>query len=170
MNLKKYIIDIPDFPQQGIIFKDITPLLNNATAFKTVIDKMVAYAHEVGATVILAPEARGFLFGPAVSYAANLRFIPVRKPDKLPRATVKAEYALEYGTNTLEIHEGDLQPNDKVLIIDDVLATGGTAKAICELVTDQQAQVVGMMFLINLTFLNGNDQLKDYPHRTIIEY
>ncbi|WP_342255712.1 adenine phosphoribosyltransferase [Spiroplasma endosymbiont of Poecilobothrus nobilitatus] len=124
MDLKNFIVDIPNYPEHGVIFRDITPLLNNALAFKTVIKQLAAYAVAQKATVIIAPEAHCFLFGPGrgpVSYATNLWFIPVRKAGKLPRAVIDVKYSYEYAANQLEIHTGDLQPNDLVLIVDDVL-------------------------------------------------
>lgn len=170
MDLKKFIVDIPNFPEPGVIFRDITPLLNNALAFKTVIKQLAAYAVVQKATVIIAPEARGFLFGPAVSYATNLRFIPVRKAGKLPRAVIDVKYSYEYAANQLEIHAGDLQSNDRVLIVDDVLASGGTARAMCQLVKQEQATIAGLVFVIDLTYLNGKKDLGSYPIKTLIEY
>ncbi|WP_425377869.1 adenine phosphoribosyltransferase [Spiroplasma endosymbiont of Polydrusus pterygomalis] len=170
MDLKKFIVDIPNYPEPGVIFRDITPLLNNAAAFKTVIDQLAAYALAQKATVIIAPEARGFLFGPAVSYAINLRFIPVRKAGKLPRQVINVKYSYEYSANQLEIHAGDLQPNDRVLIVDDVLASGGTARAMYQLVTQEKAIVVGLAFVIDLTYLNGKKGLVSYPIKTLIEF
>ncbi|WHQ36484.1 adenine phosphoribosyltransferase [Spiroplasma sp. SV19] len=170
MELKNFIVDIPNYPEPGVIFRDITPILNNPVAFKTIVDQLAAYALAQQATVIIAPEARGFLFGPAVSYAANLRFIPVRKAGKLPRQVVSVKYSYEYATNQLEMHVEDLQPNDRVLIVDDVLATGGTVQAICDLVKTQQATIVGLAFVVDLTYLNGKKDLASYPIKTLIEY
>ncbi|ELL44614.1 MULTISPECIES: adenine phosphoribosyltransferase [Spiroplasma] len=170
MDLKKFIVDIPNYPERGVIFRDITPLLNNALAFTTVINQLAAYAVAQKATVIIAPEARGFLFGPAVSYATNLRFIPVRKVGKLPRPVINVKYSYEYAENQLEIHAGDLQPSDRVLIVDDVLASGGTARAMCQLVNQEQATVAGLAFVIDLTYLNGKKDLDSYPIKTLIEY
>ncbi|WP_425379457.1 adenine phosphoribosyltransferase [Spiroplasma endosymbiont of Stenodema calcarata] len=170
MELKNLIIDIPNYPEQGVVFRDITPILNNPSAFKTVVDQLAAYAIMQKATVIVAPEARGFLFGPAVSYAANLRFVPVRKVGKLPRQVVREKYSYEYATNELEMHLDDLKPNDQILIVDDVLATGGTVQAICNLVKKVQATVVGLAFVVDLTYLNGKKDLGSYPIKTLIEY
>ncbi|MBH8622623.1 MULTISPECIES: adenine phosphoribosyltransferase [Spiroplasma] len=170
MELKNFIVDIPNYPEPGVIFRDITPILNNPSAFKMVVDQLAAYAIAQQATVIIAPEARGFLFGPAVSYVTNLRFVPVRKPGKLPRQVISAKYSYEYATNQLEMHVEDLKPHDRVLIVDDVLATGGTAQAICELVKKQQAMIVGLAFVVDLTYLNGKKDLTAYPIKTLIEY
>ncbi len=170
MELKNFIVDIPNYPKPGVIFRDITPILNNPPVFKMVIDQLAAYAITQQATVIIAPEARGFLFGPAVSYAANLRFVPVRKPGKLPRQVVSAKYSYEYATNQLEMHVEDLKQNDRVLIVDDVLATGGTAQAICQLVQNKQATIVGLAFVVDLTYLNCKKDLGGYPIKTLIEY
>ncbi|WP_424525785.1 adenine phosphoribosyltransferase [Spiroplasma endosymbiont of Glossina fuscipes fuscipes] len=163
MELKNFIVDIPNYPKPGVIFRDITPILNNPPVFKMVVDQLAAYAITQQATVIIAPEARGFLFGPTVSYAANLRFVPVRKLGKLPRQVVSAKYSYEYATNQLEMHVEDLKQNDRVLIVDDVLATGGTAQAICQLVQNKQATIVGLAFVVDLTYLNGKKDLGGYP-------
>ncbi len=170
MDLKKYVYDIPNFPKEGILFRDITPLLNNGEAYSYVIDLMVNYAKKVGATKIAAPEARGFLFGCAVASKLNLPFVPVRKPGKLPRETIEVEYDLEYGTNTICIHKDAINENDKVLIVDDLLATGGTALAGAHLCERLGAKVVGMAFVIDLKDLNGRKLLKDYDVYSLLEY
>ena len=170
MDLKKYIYDIPDFPTKGILFRDITPLLNNGEAFKYAVSKMVEYAKKVGATKIVAPEARGFLFGTAVAYELSLPFVPVRKPGKLPREIISEEYALEYGTNTISIHKDAINENDKVLVVDDLLATGGTVNAACKLVERSKGKVVGMIFAIELVDLNGRELLKKYEVESLLTY
>ena len=134
MNLKDYIVDVPNYPKEGIIFKDITPLLNNQEAFNYAIDEISNFANSVGATVVLGPESRGFIFGCPVACELNLGFVPIRKPGKLPRETIEEKYDLEYGSNTLCIHSDAIKPNDKVVIIDDLLATGGTLEAAVKLV------------------------------------
>ncbi|AOG60346.1 adenine phosphoribosyltransferase [Spiroplasma helicoides] len=170
MDLKKYIMDVKDFPVQGVMFKDITPLLNNFEAFKYAVDQMVEYVKQKGATVVVAPEARGFLFASAIAYAAQIRFVLVRKPGKLPRAVHDREYSLEYGTGHLQIHKDDLSPEDKVVIVDDVLATGGTMKAIVDLVQADKAQVGGIVFLADLSFLHEPDLFKEFDTKSLVTY
>ncbi|MBY7704921.1 adenine phosphoribosyltransferase [Vibrio harveyi] len=170
MDLKKYILDVKDFPKPGIVFKDITPLLNDADAFKNVIDQMAQFVKESGANVVVAPEARGFLFASAVAYASNTRFVLVRKPNKLPREVYDVEYALEYGVDHQQMHKGDFKPGDKVVIIDDVLATGGTMHAIIELVKLNGAQVEGISFLIDLSFLHDEKLFSEYKLQKLIKY
>jgi adenine phosphoribosyltransferase len=170
MDLTKYIINVPDFPQKGIQFKDITPLIGDADAFKYTIDQMSAFAKEKGADIIVGPDARGFIFGTPVAYSLGLGFIPVRKPGKLPRKTLEESYHLEYGTNTLAVHEDDIRPGQNVVIVDDLLATGGTLKATINLVEKLGAKVVGCAFLIELDFLNGKDLLKGVPILSLLHY
>ncbi|KAF5273344.1 hypothetical protein FQR65_LT17176 [Abscondita terminalis] len=155
---------------EGVIFKDITPLLNDKDAFKAAIDKMVEFVKKCKANVIIAPEARGFLFASAVAYAANCRFVLARKPGKLPREVKNVNYKLEYGENNIQVHVGDLLPNDKVCIVDDVLATGGTTKAIIKLIEEEKAEVSGITFLIDLTFLHDKKIFENYNSYSIIEY
>lgn len=159
MEIKDYIVDVVDFPQKGIVFKDITPVLNDPKVFQFVIDQMGEFIKTTKANVIVVPEARGFLFGPALAYKLGLRLVLVRKPNKLPRKTFDVSYDLEYGQGHLQIHKGDLHPNDQVVIVDDVLATGGTLKAIDELVRLSQATVVGISVLIDLKNLHPKDVL-----------
>ncbi len=159
MNLEAYIRDIPDFPQPGIIFKDITPLLADPDGFKAAIDMLAEPYKDAGVTKILGAEARGFILGGALAYKLGAGFIPARKPGKLPHKVTSAEYELEYGTDTLEMHEDAVHPGDVVLIIDDVLATGGTAAAKAELVRRAGASVAGFGFLIELDFLSGREKL-----------
>lgn len=170
MNLKDTIVTIPNFPKEGIMFRDITTLLENGEAFKYTTEEIVKFAKEQGATVIVGPEARGFLFGAPVAATLGLGFVPVRKPGKLPRKQLTEEYDLEYGSNTLCIHEDALKKGDKVLIVDDLLATGGTALAACHLCEKAGATVVGLAFVIDLVDLKGKELLKDYPVKTLVEF
>ena len=170
MDLKKYIYDIPNFPKEGILFRDITPLLNDGEAYSYTIDLMVEYAKKMGATKIASPEARGFLFGVAVANRLKLPFVPVRKPGKLPRKTLDEKYDLEYGTNTICIHDDAIKKGDKVLIVDDLLATGGTVNAAANLAKKAGGTVCGMIFLIELVDLKGKELLKDYEINSLIKY
>ena len=170
MNLKDYIASIKDFPKKGITFRDITPLMANGEAFRYANSKIAEFAREVGANLVVGPEARGFIFGCPVAYDLNIGFVPVRKPGKLPRETVSVKYELEYGHNELSIHDGDIKPGSKVLIVDDLLATGGTIKATIDLVESQGAIVVGVAFLIELEDLKGNELLKDYKVLSLMKY
>ena len=170
MDLKKFIADVPNFPSEGILFRDITPLLQNGEAFKYACDQIALFAQEVGANIIVGPESRGFIFGCPVATKLNIGFAPVRKPGKLPRAQIKEEYTLEYGSNTLCMHEDSIKPGDKVLIIDDLLATGGTLKATCNIVNNLGGEVVGISCLIELEALNGRELLQGYNVHTLIKY
>lgn len=163
MNLEAYIRDIPDWPKPGVMFKDITPLLADPEAFRACIDALAAPYSDKGITKVLGAEARGFILGGALAYHLGAGFIPARKPGKLPWSTTSAEYSLEYGTNTLEMHVDAVGPGDRVLIIDDVLATGGTAAAKAALVTLAGAEVAGFAFLMELDFLHGREKLGDLP-------
>jgi len=161
LDLSSYIRDVPDFPQEGIIFKDITPLLASSEGFRAAIDIIAdAYAN-VGVTKVLGAEARGFIFGGALAYKLGAGFVPARKPGKLPWNTTRHEYELEYGTDALEVHTDALADDDVVLVVDDVLATGGTAAAKAALVTRMGAKVAGFAFLIELDFLHGREKLGD---------
>lgn len=170
MNYKEYIAIVEDFPVQGISFKDITPLMQAPEAFRKVCEELAAYAKSVGATKIVGPESRGFIFGCPVATMLGLGFVPIRKPGKLPRKSITAEYSLEYGTNTLCMHEDAITKQDKVLIIDDLLATGGTVQAAISLVEQLGGEVVGCGFLIELTGLKGRELLKGYPVHSLITY
>ncbi len=170
MDLKDYVASIPDFPTKGILFRDITPLMLNGKAYRHAVDEMVSFAKSVGATVIVGPEARGFIFGCPVSYILSIGFAPVRKPGKLPRKTITQSYDLEYGTNELSIHEDAIKPDDKVLIIDDLLATGGTVEATASLVKKLGGKVVGAAFFIELVDLKGREKLKDIPIFVSLKY
>lgn len=159
MPLKKYIRDIQDFPKPGILFKDITPLLNNPIARKETLELLLSTLQDKKIDKVIGVESRGFFFGMLLAEALNVGFIPVRKPNKLPFETISASYDLEYGTDALEIHTDAIQKGDRVLIHDDVLATGGTAKAVCELVERLGGTIVQCNFLMELSFLNGRDKL-----------
>ena len=170
MDLASAIRDIKDFPQKGIIFRDITTLLINPQAMKESIDRIAEGLKDLDFDYILGAESRGFIFGMPVAYKLNKGFIPVRKPGKLPAKTLKKEYALEYGTSTIEIHADALKPGDKVVIIDYLIATGGTSKAMAELAEEMGAEVVALSFLIELEGLKGRDVLKNYKVNSIIKY
>lgn len=170
MDLGKIIRDIPDFPKEGIIFKDITTVLNNPEALKFTIDKMIEQAKGCGAEVIAAAESRGFIFGMPVAYALGIPFVPIRKPGKLPAETYSASYELEYGTDSLEIHKDAFAKAKKVLLMDDLLATGGTSKAMIELVEKVGGEVVGLSYMIELEFLNGRDKLKGYEISSLVKF
>jgi adenine phosphoribosyltransferase len=170
VDLRGLIREIPDFPKQGIGFKDITPLMADGTALQEAVRGLAEYARPLGVQYVIAAEARGFLLGPAVALALGTGFLLARKPGKLPHETVSAEYALEYGTAQLELHSDALQPGARVLVHDDLLATGGTALALCELVERLGAVVVGCGFLIELTFLNGRERLLPREVHALLSY
>lgn len=163
MPLKKYIRDIQDFPKPGVGFKDITPLLIDPIARQETLDSLLSTVKGEKIDKVIGVESRGFFFGMLLAEALNVGFVPVRKPNKLPYETISASYDLEYGTDTLEIHTDAIQKGDKVLIHDDVLATGGTAKAVCELVERLGGEIVQCNFLMELTFLNGREKLGEHP-------
>jgi adenine phosphoribosyltransferase len=168
--VKSIIRDVPDFPKKGIIFKDITPLLADHAAFSEIIKHVSAQYRNAGITKVLGIEARGFLLAAPIALELGAGLIPVRKKGKLPYKTVAATYALEYGTDTLEMHEDAVKPGEKVLIVDDVLATGGTAAAVCALVEKIGGKVAGVAMLIELEFLNGRGKLADRPIYSLIKY
>lgn len=170
MDLKIKIRDIPDFPKPGIGFKDITPLLQDAEAFRYAIDSIAKHYSNDGVDLILGAEARGFIVGGALAYRLKAGFIPARKPGKLPHHVTKAEYELEYGMDTLEMHMDAIKPGDRVLVVDDVLATGGTASAKVDLVEQLGGKVVGVAFLIELSFLNGRSKLGNHDVFSLIQY
>lgn len=170
MNLKDYIASIQDFPKEGILFRDITPLLNDPKAYKQTVDTLAEFAKNAGAEVILGPESRGFMFGCPVAIEIGAGFVPVRKPGKLPRATISEKYDLEYGSNELQIHEEAIKPGQKVVIVDDLLATGGTVAATIKMVERLGGEVVGCAFVIELADLNGKELLKDYNVFTLLQY
>ena len=170
MDLKKYIAAVPDFPKEGILFRDITPLMLDGEAYKYAADKFTHYAKEKGATVIVGPEARGFIFGCPVAVNLGIGFAPVRKPGKLPREAVTVTYDLEYGSNALSMHKDAIKKGDKVVIVDDLLATGGTMQAAIKLVEELGGEVVGLAFLIELDDLNGRALLNKYDILSLINY
>ena len=170
MNLNDYVASIPDFPSKGILFRDITPLMADGEAFRSACDELTAYAKKIGAEVVAGPESRGFIFGCPVSYNLGIGFVPVRKPNKLPRKTISVTYDLEYGTNELHMHEDAIRPGQKVLIIDDLLATGGTVDATIKLVEQLGGEVVGCAFLIELEDLKGREALSGYDVFTLMKY
>lgn len=170
MNLKDYVATIPDFPKEGILFRDITPLMNDGKAFAYATEQLVEFAKEVNAEQIVGPEARGFIFGCPVAYSLGIGFSPVRKPGKLPRETISYKYDLEYGSNTLCMHRDSIKKGQRVLIVDDLLATGGTVEATIKIVEDLGGIVVGCAFLIELTDLKGREKLEKYKVKTLISY
>ena len=170
MNLKDYIASIPDFPSKGILFRDITPLMADGDAFHEAGGKLIDYAKRVGAEVVAGPESRGFIFGCPVANELKIGFVPVRKPGKLPRKTVSYKYDLEYGSNELHIHADAIKPGQKVLIIDDLLATGGTVEATAKMIEELGGEVVGCAFLIELEGLGGREKLSGYDVFTLMKY
>ena len=161
MNLKDYIADVEGFPKEGILFRDITPLMADGKAYRYVVDEITKIAKELGAQLIVGPEARGFIAGCPVATNLEIGFVPVRKPKKLPREVISATYDLEYGTDTLTVHKGDIKPGTKVLIVDDLLATGGTMTATIDLVEQSGGEVVGLAFIIELLDLEGRKRIGD---------
>jgi len=169
-NLKTLIREVPDFPKKGILFYDITTLLKDRDGLRGVIDGLKNHYAGVGVDVVIGVEARGFIFAPALAYALNAGFVPVRKPKKLPAECVRVTYDLEYGQDTLEMHKDAVFPGCRVLIVDDLLATGGTARAVTKLVEEQGGQVVGVGFVVELTFLEGRDKLSGYDTFSLLQY
>ncbi len=169
-NLKEKVREIPDWPQKGVNFKDITPLLEDADYFKFAIDGLAEFFRNKGVEKIVGIDARGFLLASAVAYKLGAGIAIVRKKGKLPYETIVREYELEYGNNVIEMHKDAIRPKEKVIIIDDVLATGGTAKATADLVEELGGDIVGIGFLINLTFLKGKEKLSEYNVFSLIEY
>jgi adenine phosphoribosyltransferase len=170
IELVSLIRDVPDFPSPGIVFKDITPLVSDPAAFRQAIDELAAWAGPRTPDVILGAEARGFIFGGALAYALGCGFVPARKPGKLPWNTVDATYALEYGNDTLQIHSDSIGSGQRVIVLDDVLATGGTARAKIDLVEMLGGTVVGALFVIELAFLAGRGKLEGYDVHSLIQY
>ncbi len=169
-SVEKTIRDIPDFPQKGVVFKDITPVLLDINLYNEIIDCFVKVFKDKGITKVAGLEARGFLFGISVAQKLNVPFVPIRKKGKLPYRTVSVDYALEYGTATMEIHEDAVSEKDNVLIVDDLLATGGTIHAAIELIEKLKGRVAGCAFVIELLFLNGKDNLKGIDYYSIVKY
>jgi adenine phosphoribosyltransferase len=170
VDLRGLIRDVPDFPKQGIVFKDITPLLQNGEALREALDRLTSHFKGRGVTKVIGIESRGYIFAPAIALNLGAGFVPVRKPGKLPWKTAAEEYSLEYGTDTLEIHLDSLKPGEKVLIVDDLLATGGTASATRRLADRLKAQVIGAGFLVELTFLDGRSKLPDLDVVSLIQF
>ncbi len=169
-DIKKYIRSIPDFPKPGINFKDITSLLIDPAALKITLRELFDFAKNKAINKVVGIEARGFIFGTMLAERLDAGFVPVRKPGKLPGKIIKQEYALEYGSDTVEIHADAIQEGDKVLVHDDLLATGGTADAACKLVEKLGGKVVQVSFVIELSFLKGREKLKSYDVRTLVDY
>ncbi|MFD2637595.1 adenine phosphoribosyltransferase [Piscibacillus salipiscarius] len=170
MDYKEYITIVEDWPKEGIKFKDITTLMDNGKAFKSAVDEIVEYARKLDIDLVVGPEARGFIVGCPVSYALEVGFAPVRKEGKLPRDVIKVDYGLEYGENVLTIHKDAIKPGQRVLIVDDLLATGGTVEASINLVEQLGGEVAGCAFLIELTYLDGRDKINDYDILTLMQY
>ncbi len=170
LKLKSLIRDIPDFPKKGIVFKDITPLLKDPGALKFACHELARKFKGTGAEQVVAVESRGFIFGTAVACELGAGFIPVRKPNKLPAAIESISYSLEYGKDSLEVHCDAIAKNTRVLIVDDLLATGGTAEAVIRLIEKLGGVVVGVVFLVELTFLKGRERLKNYPVHSLITF
>lgn len=168
--LSDYIASIPDFPEPGVTFRDITPLLQDAAGLGAAIDRILAQLNDIEFDLIAGPESRGFIFGVPVAYAAKKGFIPIRKAGKLPREALSMEYELEYGTAVIEMHKDAIRPGQKVVIVDDLIATGGTTKAMIDLIEQAGGEVVRLCFFIELEGLNGRDELKGYDVRSILQY
>ena len=168
--LKKLIREVPDFPVPGILFYDFTTLLKDKRGFATLIDALSEHYIDQEIDLVLGMEARGFIFGPAVAYRLNAGFVPIRKPKKLPAATASISYELEYGKNTLEIHRDAISPGQRVIIVDDLLATGGTAQATVSLAESLGAKVIGCGFVVELDFLKGREKLRSYNVFSLLRY
>ena len=168
--LKRLIREVPDFPKKGILFYDITTLLKDKTGFATLVDQLSEQYVAQKIDLVLGMEARGFIFAPALAYALGAGFVPVRKPKKLPSESVSVTYDLEYGTDALEIHLDAIEPGQNVLIVDDLLATGGTMEATVKLVRQLGARIVGLAFAVELDFLNGRDRFKEYDVFSLLHY
>jgi adenine phosphoribosyltransferase len=168
--LKRLIREVPDFPKKGILFYDITTLLKNKVGLATLVDRLSEHYVDQKIDLVLGMEARGFIFAPAIAYRLNAGFVPVRKVGKLPAETVKFDYALEYGTNSLEMHKDAIQKGQRVLIVDDLLATGGTAEATAKLAALLGAEIVGLGFVVELDFLHGREKLKGYEVMSLLHY
>ena len=170
MDLRNYVASIPDFPEKGIIFRDISPLMADGAAYQQATQEIVDYASEKKVDMIVGPEARGFIVGCPVAYKLGVGFAPARKKGKLPRETVEVNYGLEYGTNTLQLHKDAIKPGQRILIGDDLLATGGTIAATIKLVEELGGIVVGTAFIIELTDLHGRDKIKGYDVLALMDY
>ncbi|MEG1457764.1 MAG: adenine phosphoribosyltransferase [Acetivibrio sp.] len=168
--LEEYVRSIPDFPEEGIIFRDVTSILQDKDGLHLAIDSMQETLKDVDFDVVLGPESRGFIFGVPIAYNLGKSFVPVRKKGKLPCETIEMEYALEYGTATIEMHKDSIKPGQKVVIIDDLIATGGTIEAITKLVKQLGGEVVKIVFLMELEGLNGREKLKEFDIASVIKY
>lgn len=170
MSFQAYIRDVPNFPKEGIVFKDITPLLKDSSKFKELIEVFYEQSKDLGITAIIGIESRGFIFGAALAYKLGAPFIPARKKGKLPYATISEDYAFEYGTDSIEMHKDAISSEDKVIIIDDLLATGGTCAALIQVIKQLGAEIVKMLFFIELSFLEGRKQLPNQNIFSVLEY
>jgi len=170
MDLKQYVRDVKDFPKQGIIFKDITPLLQDRVALQKATEGLANLVGDMNIDKVVGMESRGFIFAPLLAHRLNAGFVPVRKPGKLPHNKLSESFILEYGTDILEIHSDAINKGDKVLVHDDVLATGGTASAVAKLVARAGGEITQFNFLLELTFLNGRDKLASWPVRSLLSY
>lgn len=170
MDLKEKIRVIEGFPKPGISFKDITTVLNDGEAFRYTIDKLIDFVKDKNIDVVVGPEARGFLLGAPIAYKLGIGFVPVRKPGKLPYDTLRYEYNLEYGSDSLEIHKDSIKPGQRVLIVDDLLATGGTICSVAKLVEELGGEVVGINFIVELTGLKGREKLEGYNVNSVVQY
>ena len=170
MDLKKYIRNIPDFPEKGVMFRDITIILKEPEPFRYVIDTIVDRYKNENINKLVSIEARGYIFGGVIAYNLNCGFVPVRKPGKLPAETISKEYSLEYGTNKIEINKDAITKGERILVFDDVLATGGTVLATCQLVEKLGGKIVGCSFVCKLTYLSGDEKLKNYRVFSLVEY
>jgi len=168
--LEDYVLTIPDFPEPGIMFRDITSVIQDPDGLKMSVDGLVKKASEIDYDLVVGPESRGFIFGVPVAYLTGRGFVPVRKKGKLPRKTISRKYDLEYGQAEVEIHEDAVRPGQKVLIVDDLIATGGSAEAAAKLVEDLGGMVAGMLFVMELAGLKGRERLKDYRVESLITY
>ena len=168
--LEEYVISIPDFPEPGIIFRDVTSILQDADGLHLAIDQLIDMVKDIDFDVVVGAESRGFIFGTPVAYELKKSFVPARKPGKLPRETVSREYELEYGKGTIELHKDAIKPGQKVVIIDDLIATGGTVEAIAKLVEELGGEVVKIVFLMELEGLNGREKLQGYEVDSVIKY
>lgn len=170
MDLKSHIRNVKDFPKAGIMFRDITTLLKNPEAFEYTLEQLIGFTKGLNINKIVGIESRGFIFGSVLAHKLNCGFIPVRKPGKLPAEKVSISYSLEYGEDKLEMHKDAILPGNKVLVHDDLLATGGTMNAVCQLIEKLGGEIVQVSFIIELSFLNGRDKLKPYDVRSIVNY
>jgi adenine phosphoribosyltransferase len=169
-DIEHHIREVPDFPQRGVSFKDVTPLIEDGLAFHTAVEEMARATEGIDYDRVLSADARGFVFGAALAYRAKKGLVLARKPNKLPRETVSASYELEYGSNTLEVHADSIPEGTRVLVVDDLLATGGTARAMCQLVENAGGIVAGIAFLVELRYLGGRDLLAPYEVTSLLAY